>query len=864
MLNKQIYGFKKSKAFGLCSVVVASYLLFSGVASADELVGNQEGSNQPVVTETSNDQVVQTPTAADVSKAQGELNQANNELTAAQSNVEEKQQAFNVATVEKDKRVEEVNQAQELADKATPEEIEKAKDKVSKNESSIKLNEQDVKDKGNKVEEASNSLSEQEKLVSEAQSAVEKANKEKNMAQADVNIAQKALDETGAEEVFAKAEKAQAQQSKDQITVKNSESKLEKAIEADRVREEAIIAAKKDVDAKETALVLAGTTLKTTTERAIEASKKFENATNEYNIAKADFDAINTITLSPEYIQNMRDAYNDSDYSEEGIKKRLEADEKLLALGSKLREIPGNQYKSNTNDKKISIDIQNLSDEQKTELTLFAADLINQIRQQMGTTPVVVTPSSVAMGWDQAAYYQKKFTSMWEMKHDTRFIAHKYNNGHFIDEDLAGSSSDVTTMDGAKEAIYQAIIDWIFASDESLHASSITGNRNNTEAEKNYMGIGIANYTSDDSIVNFNNIGKFKDYDMANGFNTQEIVNKKSAEALTARYYQTQSNLNVATIANNQAQSALSLANKEKVNAEQALTNARTVLSDKQLVKVQTPDAQDALNQARNDLIRSTAENEKAQQAVNALNAEIFAKKEKLAYTKKILSQKELTLSEKESVLKSALGKMEQLARDLEDAKTNFKKAQANLTLSKDELVKAKANVELLQSAPQKLEEAKARFTSAENDYNNAEKALKSALKELSLAKEKQVNLQANFEKVSKAYNDYIKAKEEAERQARLKKEYEALTRKNTQKASVSNASTKVTAYKSSEAYSMLDIKHNIVEKTSYNSEGLVKGINNTTLPETGETSALNGTTVFALMMTMLGLVGFKRKEDKY
>lgn len=207
---------------------------------------------------------------------------------------------------------------------------------------------------------------------------------------------------------------------------------------------------------------------------------------------------------------------------------------------------------------------------------------------------------------------------------------------------------------------------------------------------------------------------------------------------------------------------------------------------------------------------------------------------------------------------------MEQLARDLENAKTNFKKAQANLTLSKDELVKAKANVELLQSAPQKLEEAKARLTSAENDYNNAEKALKSALEELSLAKEKQVKLQANFEKVSKAYNDYIKAKEEAERQERLKKEYEALTRKKAQTAAVSNDATNGTANKSQEAYSMLNIKHNIDEKTLYSSEGLVKGAKNSTLPETGETSALNGTTVFALVMTMLGLVGFKRKEDKY
>lgn len=40
-----------------------------------------------------------------------------------------------------------------------------------------------------------------------------------------------------------------------------------------------------------------------------------------------------------------------------------------------------NTYKHNENDAKIQVDYKNLTSEQRKELSLFAADLINQIRK---------------------------------------------------------------------------------------------------------------------------------------------------------------------------------------------------------------------------------------------------------------------------------------------------------------------------------------------------------------------------------------------------------------------------------------------------------------------------------------------------
>lgn len=845
MLNKQIYGFKKSKAFGLCSVVVASYLLFSGVASADELVGNQEGSNQPVVTETSNDQVVQTPTAADVSKAQGELNQANNELTAAQSNVEEKQQAFNVATVEKDKRVEEVNQAQELADKATPSEVQKAQTSVD--------------NKQNVVSEAEKTLENAEQVNQKAQEAV--LTQQTNVDDAKKQVAKEETNVANAQNKVKVAESAF--DAKSLLKAQQDVAKLEEKVQADQEKTNAMAIEIAKVQKEQKDLLENGsktrsnleTNLKNAGDEYLTEIITHELARNEvpegetktsarekntfigtdgntyytYANEDVDFDGEKTETI----VLN-----SEEDYSTPHIVDYKKVSEEVRNYLIELRKING-----------IDIPVPEVTDKAlkyakaRADEMVANDELSHRTKLKLVDFDLIDSTENASAGW-----------SVPEMSElSEKEIAYNLLLGYFNDYNNA-------SMYGTKDP--NEVNEMNYGHRTTLLAASGTGVAVNSSPNKDsiYDNYGVLEFVSDKKDVSvYPRVGDFsltihlavaenKDADPTH---SEYYFNGKRVKFLpkTTFVYVWKETTHPKNPVYAKAKEALDTFNtkqaKEEATAGQKLSTLSNNFSSSQAVL--SKDKQD-LDLANEHLDALTKENEAKILVLKAAQNELANKENDL---KK--AQAALLKQEEELVLRKTVKN---------NAEKLVSEASKLLTNAQTELTNAKKYVEFLQSAPQKLEEAKARLTSAENDYNNAEKALKSALTELSLAKEKQVNLRANFEKVSKAYNDYIKAKEEAERQARLKKEYEALTRKNTQKASVSNASTKVTAYKSSEAYSMLDIKHNIGEKTSYRSEGIVEGSKNSTLPATGETSAVNGTTVFALMMTMLGLVGFKRKEE--
>lgn len=845
MLNKQIYGFKKSKAFGLCSVVVASYLLFSGVASADELVGNQEGSNQPVVTETSNDQVVQTPTAADVSKAQGELNQANNELTAAQSNVEEKQQAFNVATVEKDKRVEEVNQAQELADKATPSEVQKAQTSVD--------------NKQNVVSEAEKTLENAEQVNQKAQEAV--LTQQTNVDDAKKQVAKEETNVANAQNKVKVAESAF--DAKSLLKAQQDVAKLEEKVQADQEKTNAMAIEIAKVQKEQKDLLENGsktrsnleTNLKNAGDEYLTEIITHELARNEvpegetktsarekntfigtdgntyytYANEDVDFDGEKTETI----VLN-----SEEDYKTPHIVDYKKVSEEVRNYLIELRKING-----------IDIPVPEVTDKAlkyaKARADEMAAndELSHRTQLKRADFGLIDSTENASAGW-----------SVPEMSElSEKEIAYNLLLGYFNDYNNA-------SMYGTKDPNEVSKIN--YGHRTPLLAASGTGVAVNSSPNKDsiYENYGVLEFVSDKKdVLIYPWVGDFSTtYDLAKAENkdadpthSEYYFNGKRVQFLpkTTFVYVWKETTHPKNPVYAKAKEALDTFNtkqaKDEATLVQKLSTLNNDFSSSQAVLLKDKQDLDVANQHLDAL---TKENEAKILVLKAAQNELANKENDL---KK--AQAALLKQEEELVLRKTVKN---------NAEKLVSEASKFLTNAQTELTNAKKYVELLQSAPQKLEEAKARLTSAENDYNNAEKALKSALTELSLAKEKQVNLQANFEKVSKAYNDYIKAKEEAERQARLKKEYEALTRKNTQKASVSNASTKVTAYKSSEAYSMLDIKHNIGEKTSYRSEGIVEGSKNSTLPATGETSAVNGTTVFALMMTMLGLVGFKRKEE--
>lgn len=847
MLNKQIYGFKKSKAFGLCSVVVASYLLFSGVASADELAGNQEGSNQPVVTETSNDQVVQTPTAADVSKVQGELNQANNELTAAQSNVEEKQQAFNVATVEKDKRVEEVNQAQELADKATPSEVQKAQTAVENKQNVVVEAEKTLANAKQVNQKAQEAVLAQQTNVDDANKQVAKEEKNVANAQNKVKVAESTFDAKtllkAQQEVAKLEEKVQADQEKTNamaIEIAKAQKEQNELLEnGNKTRSNLETNLKNAGDEYLTEIITHELARNEVPESEAKTSAREKNTfigrdgktyyffPNE----DVDFDSEKTETIVLK---------SEEDYKTPHIVDYKKVSEEVRNYLIELRKING-----------IDIPVPEVTDKAlkyaKARADEMAAndELSHRTQLKRADFGLIDSTENASAGW-----------SVPEMSElSEKEIAYNLLLGYFNDYNNAD-------MYGTEDPNKISKIN--YGHRTPLLAASGTGVAVNSSPNKDsiYDNYGVLEFVSDKKdVLIYPWVGDYSTtYDLAKAENkdadpthSEYYFNGKRVKFLpkTTFVYVWKETTHPKNPVYAKAKEALDTFNTKQAKDEATLVQKLSTLNNdfSSSQAVLSKDKQD-LDVANKRLDALTKENEAKILVLKAAQNELSNRENDLKAAQAALLKQEGELALRKTVKNNAEKLVSEASKLLADAQ--------------HELTNAKKHVELLQSAPKKLEEAKARFTNAEKNYNNAEKALKSALKELSLAKEKQANLQSNFEKVSKAYNDYIKAKEESERQERLKKEYEALTRKNAQTTSALNDSTKVTTNKSQEPYSMLNIKHNIGEKTSYNSEGLVKGINNTTLPETGETSALNGTTVFALMMTMLGLVGYKRKEDKY
>src|SRR5699024_5614105 len=155
-----------------------------------------------------------------------------------------------------------------------------------------------------------------------------------------------------------------------------------------------------------------------------------------------------------------------------------------------------NKFVHNTADQATVIDnVFNMSVATRTELTKWTANLLNQIRRAMGTTPLVVSEGSVAYAQAVAAQYDADgFNNYAEPGHDTHAlykIGDQFNT--FWEEDesinivwnqmarnnLPGWQTVKTsvTLDAIKENIYKGLVGMLFNDLDSNwgHSESLTG-----------------------------------------------------------------------------------------------------------------------------------------------------------------------------------------------------------------------------------------------------------------------------------------------------------------------------------------------------------------------------------------------------
>ncbi len=818
---------------------VAAAIVSAGVVAnvhAEELPQNTE--TQPVVEANTTKQA--TVTEADVTTAKAELDKASQTVTAQEEVVNQAQTDVDTAKETVKQAQTELVESAELAEQATPENISEAKETINQAEDNVTEASQNLEAKKQAEVTAQQAIKAQEQAVSTAQADVNEKTQAVTEAQKDVDTAQAILDGTGQAVVIAQAKKASQQLATDKQALSTAQTELVSAQKADATRlstiaqaEQTVSTATQDVASK-TALVTE------TTAKADETASALQVAQDAFKVAENDLNAINTITLSSDYIMALK---------EYGKTYSQSAKEKLDALITDLRK--QNSFKANLNDSEELLDTNNLSEEARTELSLFASDLINQIRHLVGTKPTVVTKGALQLADATTDGYVADNWSWNDVGHDIKAVKQaaetlglKTSGQYYENMFTISRPQPKMTISQAKAMIYQGLLNFMVGGYEYLHALSIAGLSNDVV----YSGVDLSS-RQDASSVHFLTVA---DSHIQSGstFDTTAIQNIKTKEQILATYQTAQEVLAQATIQNSQAQAIKTQALQNQALSQSQLDKAQTDLATAQAIPVLTPQAQAKVSTLEETVRLSTISKDKAQEALANLQADVKVKQANLETAKQVLSEKQAILDGAKKQLASEQATLSQLEQAVTTAQSEVVSAQKELATAQSKLKEAQAYLVKLEEAPARLETAKARLLQATNSLKAQEAFLTEALETLAELKQAEAQASNHYQAVLKAYQEVL----EAERQVKLAKEYESILRKGGQPVPVVDETGHVTGYMAA-----VSQKQTPVAKPT--SKTTPTKTTKASLPNTG--SQASGILSILGLIGLFGLVTARRKKQQ-
>lgn len=837
----------KTKTVVAAATLVTSFGVASNVHADEPMNETETVSNHNVVTEDS--------TKAKVETAKANLDNVNAALVSQEEVVKNAEAATSDAQATYDTAKEIAAQAQQLANEATSEAIEKAQANVTTAKNQVD-DAQEAQLKSEETEsQAKEAVKAQESVVAEAQEKVDKAQADVTAAQKQVDQAQAILDGTGQQVVIDEQAAAQADEARKRSLLKEANDNLSQAQEKDKAREEAISKAQNAFDVANKNVLATKSDLDVQTAIANQAQLDLVKAQKEYTIAENDYKSINTITMSSEYAKALKDAY---DYS-------LTSEQRDVAYDTLKRLAPSeageNTFNHNENDKTKSFDVHNVTNEQAQELSLFAADLINQARKAVGTLLVEVTEESAIAAQNHANYYATTDMAMWTFKHDTADLEAKYG---WVDEDWAGvwfnSSKGDETLDDAKSYVYDAITRWIFSDWEWLHASSVVGTRNATEGDS-YIGIGLSQLKDGSGSVNLN-IFNTKSSNLSN-FDKTPLVNSNSADKITVTYNSAKNTLDAAQTKVNKANQELVAVRTAHETAVADLSTATEALNIAKAIPIQTPNAQTKLTEAQGAYATAQERLQKANQALAALDADVKQKQDQVVAAKNVLAAKTSDLQAAESILTQAQDRLVDLQKNLDIAQNDVMIAKANVGKAQSNLNQAQNYLAKLQNAPKLLAEAKMAEEVAQNDLLQATKKLEVELLVLQNLQKQQAVAKEVYEAAVREYQAFLISQE----QKRLQSEYLNLVAQGKQPVPIFDEAGKVIGYVANTPNTK-----QLVVPISMLAEKSVKDSNSLNLasdlelkvevlPKTGTDSSAALTVAGMTMLATLGTVKAKRRK---
>jgi putative lpxtg cell wall surface protein (fragment) len=759
----------KKQLIATAAVATASLVGTIGTAHADtvELPLPTTAKTEPALVEKEAPKKVEvkTPTKEDVAELGATAKQTQEDADKAKEVLDRANETSDQA----EKKVADLKQAQsdaqKIADKATPEAIQNAEKKVETAKASVPTKEQAVSTAQADQDDADRNVAIQGKTVGTKQAEVTQAQNTVNDAKAEVENAQKTLNGEG----LADAKEKQAEAIKEEATSKQAQEVAQKALESAKTQNQDHAAQLKQA---EQTVKSAQATLEAKSQEKATAKTNADQANTAYNKAVSMLNALQkdtqaTITLAPDFIKAVKEKIafkheirtNGDKLSEEYLDSK--SDELYdRIVNTQLQNRTLNKYTPSAKDQadETRYDINNLPKEVTDELNYFVADLINQMRHQLGLPDVVLSKSSlefankiakeyVNANWSNAmrdanfakggsGHYAKGIYKVAKeyglnstfSEETIKEYAEKglqpYENavGTYDPKHLSTDADQVLrkTVGEMKEKLYDDLIELVSHKNDYLHTQGIL--QFDYANETVYFG-GVAQSVTDDyytrhfltSIRTTNVDGsKWDKTPIANPLSDtnkeQEIAKARQtlADAMTAR---------------KDAQDKLEATTKAELDAQTALQNAQATL--KALNNGENPlaNAQKAFDEAKDRHDKAVVTLANANALVNNLTASKATKEKTLKQAQATLKDAEKAFQTAQDALKAEEDKMAELEAIASTQTQAVSTAKKALQDAQEEVKQAEKELADLKGAKARLNEVKAELEHAESELKDAYKA---------------------------------------------------------------------------------------------------------------------------------------------
>lgn len=756
MSKTTIENYKNIKRAATITAATAAAVA-TGAMSAN-VYADTVNNNQPQTTQQTNDQAAK---QAAVKNAQEAVNQDTQKQAQAQTNVNNTQvkanqasQAQTNAQAKADQAQTNVNNDQKAVDDANAT-LKNAGQAPSQAE--IDQAQTDANHAAAKAGQAQDAVNQAQAKVSDAQKKADQANqivKDDQSAIADLNTP------VNPDAV----PNAQAKVDADHTAINNQNTAIDHAQSDVNNAQTKAKQAKSAHDQAVTDQANKQTTAKSAQDQAKTTAKNLKDAQDALNALNQQDPVVeNHLIVSDEYVNAFK-AWQDAVKS--GKQADINKADKALALAG-VHNNKLNHFQHSASDAAISVDWQNLTEKQRQELSIFAANLINDVRAAFDMPKTSVSPASVKMAQDIVNKYNAK---NWDIfgehmtdgqDHDTNDI-NAYADAHnwmisenayggleswVIDNGFHKNPIQAQTMDSLKENIYEGMKGFMFGDEGSAfgHAENAIGTWNPNDHTK-FTGVAYDKYGYlhvNEAIVSNPQQDLFDPsktiYDPKLEAGRQELAKdaydlQPSEDKLAAQKKAAQDRIN----------SALADANNALTDANNALKSANDQVTKTANDQAKANDALTAAQKSLSD----------AQAKLTDLQAQL-ANDEQVLATAKAKAEDAAHKAAKKAELQDKLAQDQKAAQDAQDTLTNAQKAVKN---AQDQLESAK-------DAQTKAANKLAQLKQTASDVKNAQKALNDAQAKLSADQADLTKAQAALKKAkddAKSANDALTAAKNA------------------------------------------------------------------------------------------------------